>query len=298
MPITKAQREQRKKHIGSSDMAAILGLDPYRNAYDVFLEKKGRLVEERDPDEKSQLTAGNRFESGVLEFARDQLGELRRNVYRALPSAHLGAHIDAIVKAAKEPVEGKTAGLFGPVTEQWGEPGTDEVPERVIVQGMVHMLCVGAEVCHVPAFIGGRGFLMYRVQRSEELGKVIIDRAITFWERHVLRDIPPDDCVPSLEIVRRVRRQPNKTILLPLSLKEQWEQAKQAVAVAKALAEKAEAELLAAMGDAEAADFGDSGKILTCCQQTRKAYTVKESTYSVLRMKARPALPAPTVQSL
>lgn len=295
MPITPAQRERRKHHIGSSDMAAILGLDPKRNAYDVFLEKKGRIEEQ---PASAAMVAGTNFEDGVLRFAQQELGDLRRNVYRSFPAAYLGSNIDALLKKVGEPVEAKTAGLYGPLAEQWGEAGTDEVPERVIVQTHVHMICTDRPVCHVPAFIGGRGFQMYRVDRSDDLKAVILERATIFWERHVLRDVPPDDCIPSLDLVKRCRRQPNKTIFLPLSLRDQWEQAKAIEAEAVKNRKAAEAALLAAMGDAEAADFGDGGKVLTYMEQTRKSYTVAESKYRVLRTKDRQALPAPTVEAL
>ncbi len=45
MPITNRQRKLRQDHIGSSDMAAILGVDPWRTAYDVWLEKTGSRSE-------------------------------------------------------------------------------------------------------------------------------------------------------------------------------------------------------------------------------------------------------------
>lgn len=44
MPITQKQREFRRSHIGSSDIAAILGKDPYKTAYDVWLDKTGQLT--------------------------------------------------------------------------------------------------------------------------------------------------------------------------------------------------------------------------------------------------------------
>lgn len=44
--ITDKQREQRRRYIGGSDMAAILGVDPWKTQVDLWLEKTGRLVDE------------------------------------------------------------------------------------------------------------------------------------------------------------------------------------------------------------------------------------------------------------
>ena len=45
MPITDEQRERRKTRLGSTDIAAILGVDHFRTAYDVYLEKTDKLEE-------------------------------------------------------------------------------------------------------------------------------------------------------------------------------------------------------------------------------------------------------------
>ena len=66
MPITEAQRERRKKHLGSTDLPAILGVDPWRNAYDVWLEKTDKLEKGK---EKNYQGAGHLFEEGVLRWA-------------------------------------------------------------------------------------------------------------------------------------------------------------------------------------------------------------------------------------
>ena len=56
-------------------MAALLNLDPFRNAYDVFLDKTGKV----DMDIQSKAAeAGTMFESGVLDWAENQLGPLDR----------------------------------------------------------------------------------------------------------------------------------------------------------------------------------------------------------------------------
>jgi len=157
MPITEQQRQQRKGHLGSTDVAAILGVDPWRNAYSVYAEKTGKL--EDDDREKGYLSAGNIFEPGIIRWAEDQLGPIITNehgnaIFRKAEGFPIASHPDGLVEASNEPVEAKTAGLFGPLVEQWGEPGTDELPDRIIIQCHVHMLCTDKQVCHTPVFLG------------------------------------------------------------------------------------------------------------------------------------------------
>ena len=50
MPATETQLEQRRSRLGSSDIAAILGVDTHKNAYDVWLDKTGKLIPEPESE--------------------------------------------------------------------------------------------------------------------------------------------------------------------------------------------------------------------------------------------------------
>lgn len=288
MPITDHQREQRRKHIGASDVPAILGRDPYKSLHDVWLAKTGR-VEFAEPGEAA--VAGLHFEDGILSWASDQggLGKLLRNQYRSYPLAHLGSNLDAVRVDAPEPVEAKTAGLYGPLGEKWGEAGTDEVPDRVLVQVHAQMLCLAPDalegLAHVAAFIGGRGFVLYRIVRSQKLCDVIAERCIEFWEDHVLADKPPDGVLPSYDVIRLARRMPKTVATIPAGLVEAWRAASEAAKYAAREEERAKVAVIAALGDADAGDWGDESQHLTYYEQTRSAHYVKESTFRVLRQK-------------
>lgn len=285
MGITAEQRIERRNHIGSSDMAAILGLDPFKTAYDLWLDKTGRVT---DIEETPAMYAGKRFEDGVLDFAQDKLGALSRNQRRVLEGTPLAANIDAVLDAAQEPVEAKTVGLFGPVRDWWGDDGTDQVPDRVIIQTHVEMLCLESKpsVCHVPAFIGGRGFAMFHVPRNEQICDVIVRRAVEFWQQNVQGDTPPDGSAASLQIVKLLKREPKKIVNVAPELVKAWLEAKEIESDAKKAKEAAEAQVLAALSDGEAGLCGELGAI-TYYETTRKGYEVKETTYRTLRHKQK-----------
>lgn len=266
MPITAVQRESRKNHLGSSDMAAILGLDKYRNAYDVWLEKTGKLA---DQTETQAMMAGTMFEDGVLQYAERELGKLTRNQYRSVKSEGipLGAHIDALLVESGIPVEAKTAGLFGPLQDIWGAEGTDEVPDRVIIQVHVGMLCTGKELCHVPAFLGGRGFAMFIVPRDKIISEVVTEAAVEFWDKNVLADTPPDNTLPHAASIKRIRREPATITELDQKLVDQWLTAKSDLKQIEAAKDAAELAMLTALGQAEGGLTPDG--ILTYLSQLR-----------------------------
>lgn len=283
MPITERQREERGKRLYSSDVAAVLGVDPWKSSYDVWLEKTGKVDEIAKPNDA--MIAGNALENGILDYFANDLGPMIKNQHRVYAGLPLGAHIDAIVRETNEPVDAKTAGLFGPLDEAWGDALTDQVPTHIVVQAHVHMLCMGGEVtpCHIAAFLGGRGFALFRVERSEQLANIICDRATTFWEKNVLKDIPPD-ALPTLDVVKRLRRKPDTVASVPSRLVGDWRAARDVRLYIEKREKEALANLLAAMGDAEAGDGGKEG-VVTYLEQTRAEYVVKESTFRVARWK-------------
>jgi len=219
----------------------------------------------------------------VLRFAQKRLGTLVRNQYRRASNLPLAANVDALIKESGVPVEAKTSGLFGPLPAGWGEPETDEVPDNVIIQSHVHMMCTDKDICHVAAFLGGVGFQMYIVPLSREIADEIGWAAINFWDRHVLADTPPEDSTPSLELLKKVKREPDVIVDVPDVLVDTWQELRQIRLEAEKKEKQAQAELLAALDTAEAGQF--SGGIITYREQVRKAYSVPESKYRVLRIK-------------
>jgi predicted phage-related endonuclease len=289
MPITPEQRAERRNHLGSSDLAAILNLDPFKTAWDVWASKTGQLDDYAPEllDGADPRYAGNILESSVLQFAADRLGPVEANRHKEIEGSPIAVNTDAVVVASGEPVEAKTVGLFGRLRDEeyWGEDGSvNQVPDRVIIQAHAHMIAWDRGLCHIPALIGGRGLVMLGVTRDDRLASTILFRANEFWQRYVLPKSPPPDVAGSIEILKLVRRQPNKVVPLDPTLVEAWLKAKDAESEAKDAAESAKAAVLTALGDAEAGNAGDAGAV-TFMEQSRKEYVCKASTFRVLRHK-------------
>lgn len=303
MPITEIQRERRQRHIGSSDAAAILGIDPWKGAYEVWLEKTGKLEDAPLASEAADI--GNMIEGALLDWASSEIGvPIVKNQRRVHPDLPFAANHDAIARTRPEGFEAKTTGILTPhlARDEWGEPGTDEVPERVIVQCHHQMIVSDLNVVWVPALIGGRGRIIYRVERNQDLCNAMTERLVTFWRECVEAGIPPDGDAPSLECLKRVRREPKTETAIPQDLLSRWLETKAIASAANDQEEQARAALLTALGDAEKGNTPIGS--VTYLEQSRRdidrlklredfpeAATACErvTTYRVLRFKKPPA---------
>ncbi|HCU25985.1 MAG TPA: hypothetical protein DF383_13285 [Deltaproteobacteria bacterium] len=148
------------------------------------------------------------------------------------------------------------------------------------------MAVVGAEIklVWVPVLLGGIGFRMYRVDRNEDLIQSLQHLEEQFWKEHVQKKVPPDS-LPSLEVMKRLRRIPKKTIPIEDTLIQEWLEAKASASAAAKLKEESERKVLAALGDAEAAECGLG--TLTYFEQRRSAYTVSEQSFRIARFKKK-----------
>ncbi len=259
--LSPEQLQARKKYIGSSDMSAILGLSPFASAEDVRLEKSGRL---EDWKGNEATEAGIWLEPVVLEWAMHKLET-------HLITDHMYVHANGIMCANLDgetgdgyPVEAKTSGIVGPIMGNWGTPGTDEVPEQYVVQVTHQLACHPKKPTrgYVAVLLGGRGFCLYQIERSEELIQAIEERACTFWNEYVLKDRPAPNSMASLEVARRIKRQPG--LIAPVS-EEVCDEVIVAIAArkqAQEFEEQAKAKLLVMINGADAIRRGMEGPII------------------------------------
>jgi hypothetical protein len=129
-------------------------------------------------------------------------------------------------------------------------------------------------------------FKLYKVQRDDAIIVELVRRGLEFWNNHVVPRVPPPDAPPAkLETLKAIRRVPEKVIALPDDeLFMTWDIARAERLACEKKEERAEAELLQALGDAEAGTLPD-GSMVTYMETVRRGYTVQESTYRQLRLK-------------
>lgn len=277
--LTQDEIERRRHFLTATDVPQILGKSPWGNASDVYLNK----VHRRQFTGNAATEAGTLLEPAVVAWAHQQLGGVVEGDWRVHENGINACSLDAMTLDG-EPVEAKTSGIVGPGSpHQWGEPGTDEIPDYYLLQVHAQLLVTGARRAFVPALIGGRGFVMYVVRAHQGLEDQIQRASEQFWTEHVEARIQPDK-TPKLETLKQLRREPESVVSIPDGPVELYLAAKAEEKAAVAKAEAAQAELLASLGVAEAGDY--SGGRVWYSEQTRKGYQVQESTYRVLRVKA------------
>jgi len=271
MPITEAQRLKRRKRCYSTDVSAILGLNPWSNIADVWHEK---VYGVKDGRTNQAMSMGNYLEDSILDWFQDSHGPIRRNIHRVYKGkTPLGTHCDAELKATGDPVEAKTSGLTGPLGPEWGAAGTDQIPSYYWIQCHVHMICMGRDLCHVPCLLGNFGFRLYLVRRDDEVVQVIHDRVNAFWDS-VKSKVKPD-VPPKLDVIHRINRRPSSVTVVDTQLFKDYERTKAEATAESKDHDDAKVALLTAVEDNESAHDPDGNFELTMSSYTRTSFDSK-----------------------
>jgi putative phage-type endonuclease len=178
--------QERRKGIGGSDAAKVLGVSRWGGPLSVYLEKKGLYVPE-DPGEPAYW--GTVLEDVVArEFEkRSGLKVQRQNKIFTHPDhPWMLANIDRRIVGQNKGLECKTASNF--MGDEWKG---DELPDSYYIQIQHYMAVMGWESCWVACLIGGQRYVQKEVQRNPELINTIIEKEREFWEEHFLKDVPP-----------------------------------------------------------------------------------------------------------
>lgn len=255
MTITPAQLEARREWIGASDVPVIVGVSPWKDAFSLWAEKTGKVPVSEAGDAAKW---GNILEPVILSCASTALG--KRVVKSTATFTHpdldcVRANPDGFVEACRrgEPlVEGKSTSI----SEGWGEPGTDQVPESVLVQVTMQMRCTGSAFAHVARLFHSFGhpdFSLYTVAFSKSLSDALDEACGDFWDNHVQKDTPPETTALSLPTLGRMRREA-KVVQVDPAIVAAFASARAAAKEAEQAADEAKAKLLLALGDGDAAD--------------------------------------------
>lgn len=199
--------------IGSSDIAAIVGLSTFKGPWAIYMDKTGHGLEEAE-DEAQSL--GHALEPVVLQLYAE------RNAVQIRPGFNIQhpkepwrrAQADGEVDGYPIGLEAKTAGLVGFLPSGlWGDDGTDQIPQVYLCQAhWLLSLKPEWETVHVPALIGGKGFCIYGVERHQEFETWLVEQGRRFWLDHVVKREPPEvdasqDCAHYLATIHPPKEQ-------------------------------------------------------------------------------------------
>jgi putative phage-type endonuclease len=193
--LSPEQLQRRRSFLGSSDVAAICGLDRYRTGLDVWLEKRGAT----EPAEESEAALmGHLLEPVVAqryELANEGVTLIPVNEEVVGPMPFLAATLDyrAVSDTREWIVEVKTRSRFS--MREWGEAGTDKVSPAVLCQVLWQQAISGlTNMAEVAVLVDGREFRLYSVQHDAEVAADLMQIASDWYERHMVRgEEPPLD---------------------------------------------------------------------------------------------------------
>ncbi len=277
-PIRQAWLAQRRKGLGGSDVAAMLGLSKYRTPYQLWLDKTGRSEDEGSGEAGYW---GNALEDIVArEFSkRSGLKVQRVNSIIQHPTLDFAlANIDrAIVNPAiagnvrikdgrlttDQILECKTANQF--LQNQWGDDH-ESIPDYYLTQCQWYLGNTQADICHLAVLIGGQKFKQYQIQRDDELIAILHQEAQAFWQNHVLADMPPDPTTIDDCLHRWARHTDGKVIDADQSLIDlitEFKEMKSALKDGEEEADKLKLEIVKRLEDAECIVIDGNKKLLS-----------------------------------
>lgn len=206
---------ERKNYIGGSEIAAICGLSSFdKTALDVYLSKVNPAIVELTKDDPNYEAAywGTKQEKIIAERYAEKCNVIiqkQPTLIRHPKYPFIACNIDRWVGNREYILECKTAHFYK--MKQWGEQGTDNIPESYLVQVAYY-----AAICDVPkvdiaVLIGGQDFRIYTYERNKDLEEKLIKIACNFWHNHIEKRIPPK-CVNTRDTFNLFPQSNNKQI--------------------------------------------------------------------------------------
>ena len=187
--------EKRKCGIGGSDAASVLGLSPYKSSMSVYMDKiaQNYYADKEDINEEVnyRMELGNKLENFVASEFTLKTGKKVRNINGILKNDKYTfaiANIDRAVIGEKAFLECKVTNTYS--KKEWQK----EVPIHYQIQCHHYMAVTGATHCYVAVLIGNEEFVIYKLDRDEELINQIMDLEKMFWEKCVIGgELPAPD---------------------------------------------------------------------------------------------------------
>jgi len=199
----------RVNSIGGSEAAAVLGLSPWKTPYQVWCDKVGLSGEQ---EASPAMEWGTRLEPVIRQKYAD---ETRRTVrwpvgdeYGYMQSERypfMGATLDGMTDDGRG-LEIKTSRSGA----EWGDEGTDEVPQAYLIQCQHNMIVAGLEVFDIPLLIAGSDFRIYEVPADKELQALIIEREAEFWA--MVKSKTPPEPITYADAIRRFATSKEETV--------------------------------------------------------------------------------------
>lgn len=223
----------RRKGIGGSDVAALLGISPWRTARDLFYDKLNIAVVEDHEDNWVALEMGHLLEPLVAKIFHHRTGYKIYQIKKMFQHPKypwMLADVDYFVELP----DGTTAILEIKTTnynakDNWWLDGEETIPAYYESQGRHYMAVMDVDRCFFCCLYGNneQESIIRDMQRDLAYEDEMIFLEQNFWQNHVLTRTPPpytEDGDLVIESVRRYtgpadKEAPAVSLDLPLTAK-------------------------------------------------------------------------------
>lgn len=181
--------EYRKRGIGGSDVAAIVGLSRFKSAFSVYLDKIGELPPLED---NPKMKAGRILEPVVADWFTTETGikcQEQKWIFQHAEHPFMLANIDRWIPGENAGLEIKNTSEY--CRNDWFEGNTEIIPTEYQLQANHYMAVTNADRWYVAVLIGGWDFQWRIIERDEKLIKSLITIEKNFWENHIQAKVPP-----------------------------------------------------------------------------------------------------------
>lgn len=184
--------EERKTGIGGSEVAAIFGEHPFLTARELWERKTGRAAEQ---SETPAMRRGRLLEDVAAQLYSEETGrQLRRQpLRRHREHSFLLASIDRQILAG-ESHETSACEIKVPGWQVFSRIRREGLPSYMILQAQHEALVWGYSytafgILHADSL----RLLTFDVEADPQIQEMIVNEAGEWWERYVVRDVPPPE---------------------------------------------------------------------------------------------------------
>lgn len=223
--------EGRRTGIGGSDVAAVLGLNPWKTPLDVWNDKLG-ISEDKGMSEPAywgtvledtvarefQQRTGMKVQKVTHQFVDPECDWMIANIDRAIINREIAKKVRPLldveeieryanITGVERPIntdiafEAKTANAF--TADLWGPSQELEIRQNNLRTEHVIPLYYETQIqwycgilklrgMYLAVLIGGSDFRMYWIDARPDVFQVIKEKCFRFWNENVLKKIPPD----------------------------------------------------------------------------------------------------------
>jgi putative phage-type endonuclease len=195
----------RNTGIGGSDIAAAMGVSPWKSPLQLYEEKTSEPVIRPDT---AKTRAGKALENVVAAWYQEErpysLSRSNFIWFEKTATYNRIANIDRVIHTPDGPgiLEIKTTGAFN--ASAWNE----QVPDDVFLQLQWYLSISGYRFGHVAVLIGGWDFRIFEIPSDKEMQAEMISAAEAFWQRIIDKNPPPPQTEADLRSINCVPNSP------------------------------------------------------------------------------------------